>query len=94
MYDCLQMDSPNEVLDWVIITIQCKVDRMNVLLDQVWQPVGSLNLEDAKKLKLDVVGKMNHLVHDSQQSQCWLNKFKGGARAKGCPELDNLNYAG
>jgi hypothetical protein len=34
------MDNSNELLDWAIQTMQCKADRVKVLLERVLQPVG------------------------------------------------------
>jgi hypothetical protein len=44
-----------------------KVNKVNVLLEQVLQTVHSLSPEDVMKLKADVVDEMDHLVHDSLQ---------------------------
>jgi hypothetical protein len=35
MHDCLQMDSPKDLLDWVIQMMQRKVDKVKALLEQV-----------------------------------------------------------
>jgi hypothetical protein len=65
MYGCLQMDSLKEALDWVIIMMERKVDRVKALFELVLQPKGSLSPEKVMKLKLDVVGEMDHLIHGS-----------------------------
>jgi hypothetical protein len=75
MHNCMQINSLNEVLDWVIQTMQHKVERVNMLHEQVLQPTRSLILEEVMKLKVDVVDEMDHLVHDSLQCECSMNKF-------------------
>jgi hypothetical protein len=44
-----------------------KADRVEALLEQVVQPIGSLSHEEVMKLNADVVDEMDHLVHDSLQ---------------------------
>jgi hypothetical protein len=61
------MDNSNEILDWVIQLMWHKADRVDALLEQVVQPVGSLSPEEVMKLNADVVDEMDHLVHDSLQ---------------------------
>jgi hypothetical protein len=39
------MDNLKDVLHWVIIKMQCKIDRVKALLDQVLEPIGSLSPE-------------------------------------------------
>jgi hypothetical protein len=39
------MNSPKEVLDWVIIMMQHKADRVKVLLEKVLQPIGFFSPE-------------------------------------------------
>jgi hypothetical protein len=70
------MDSPKEVLDWAIQMMKYKVDRVKALLEQVLQSICSLSFGEGMKRKSDVVGEMDHLVHDSQQCLCLLDKFR------------------
>jgi hypothetical protein len=59
------MDSLKEALDWVIIMMERKVDRVKALFELVLQPKGSLSPEEVMKLKLDVMDEMDHLIHGS-----------------------------
>jgi hypothetical protein len=59
------MDNSNELLDWIIQTMQCKADQVKVLLERVLQPVGLLSTEEFMKLQTDVVDELGHLFHNS-----------------------------
>jgi len=77
------MDSPKQVLDSAIQTMQRKAATVKALVKQVLQPVGYWSPEGVMKLKSDVVGEMDHLVHDSLQFQCSLHNFRSEQELKG-----------
>jgi hypothetical protein len=62
---------------WPIQTMERTMNRVKMLLDQVLQPGRSLGHEHIMKLKVDLVGEMKDLVHDSLQCQCSLDNFMG-----------------
>jgi uncharacterized protein YeeX (DUF496 family) len=67
-----------DAMYWAIQTMQCKMNRVNVLLDQVMQLGRSLGYEHIMKIKANLMDEMEELVHDSLQCQCSLNKFMRG----------------
>jgi hypothetical protein len=61
MYSCLQMNRPKDLLDYVIQTMQHKVDRVREFV----KLLGSLSLEVIMKLNIELVGTIDNLFHDS-----------------------------